>query len=491
MILLLLLLAASPAALPPINTLTRTTGALQLYVDPLGSDSKECTSTGTSACLTVQGAVNRCPKGLRHGCKVSVASGTFSSFIVSGFIPDFGYQTATSGVVVEGTLSNSTLATGSATGTATAVAANSTSTFSTLTDSGANWTTNDLQGRFLVITGGTGTGQSRVIASNTATAITIAGTWTSTLPVAGSVYAIQDSVSDIATCGIPPPVPGQVPVSTASYAIRVQGNAAGMAVILRNLKVSAACNFAIYQADAALMIVTRTQITETAGTASHIAYGGPTQIDNIVSKYSSTSGSHITGGGIVSFSFSPSQPGAITNPSAAAPCGGSIQNSLFVNGLQAISLRNCTGSQNLIGLQINNVNTTGISVSGTAINNFQGIQISCTSNTSAIAFGVFSSSTGAYLTPDHVVVSGCNTTISASGPGTYIDTTNAVTSTGGVTGIKATNGALVTLNGNGNTFTVSGDQILLDGSVTETITNISATSCKAGVAGWGTRVCKI
>lgn len=71
-----------------------------------------------------------------------------------------------------------------ATGTATAGAA------STLTNSAKNWTVNQWANYQVRITAGTGAGQIRTIASNTATALTVGSAWT-TAPDATSVYAIE------------------------------------------------------------------------------------------------------------------------------------------------------------------------------------------------------------------------------------------------------------------------------------------------------------
>jgi hypothetical protein len=70
-----------------------------------------------------------------------------------------------------------------ATGTATAGAG------STLTNSGKSWTTNQWTNYMVRITGGTGIGQTRVIASNTGTVLTVSSAWT-TNPDATSTYEI-------------------------------------------------------------------------------------------------------------------------------------------------------------------------------------------------------------------------------------------------------------------------------------------------------------
>jgi hypothetical protein len=62
---------------------------------------------------------------------------------------------------------------------------------STITDTGESWTTNEWAGKVVMITQGTGAGQIREIASNTATEITVTEAW-STAPDSTSYYVICD-----------------------------------------------------------------------------------------------------------------------------------------------------------------------------------------------------------------------------------------------------------------------------------------------------------
>ncbi len=174
------------------RTTGTATGALTFYVDPTGNDANQCTSTGTAACLTIQGAVNKVPKLLQDLITINVAAGSYAGFIVSGFTMNPAVQ-KTGGIFINGTLATVTPATGPGTGTATAGTAGTNTTYGTLTDSTQTWTVNDLRGKWVTITGGTGSGQIKVITSNTATAITIAGTWTA--PTGTSTYAIQSPAS--------------------------------------------------------------------------------------------------------------------------------------------------------------------------------------------------------------------------------------------------------------------------------------------------------
>ena len=80
-----------------------------------------------------------------------------------------------------------------------------TATASTLTDPNASWLNNQWSGNRVVITAGTGTGQTRVIASNTVNQITLTQTW-ATIPNGTSTYEIRfnDAVRvDTTAQGVP------------------------------------------------------------------------------------------------------------------------------------------------------------------------------------------------------------------------------------------------------------------------------------------------
>lgn len=95
------------------------------------------------------------------------------------------------------------------TGTATAGSA------TTITDSGATgWVTNGFQGGTVLITAGTGIGQSRAVVSNTATAITVA-TWTTT-PDATSVYMVYKPATSFFVNGAGTSATAVSPASVAS-----------------------------------------------------------------------------------------------------------------------------------------------------------------------------------------------------------------------------------------------------------------------------------
>lgn len=206
-----------------------TCAALTLFVDgTLGSDSNQCTAAGASACATIQGAINKIPKLIRHPVTVTVAANgsavkTYTGAQISGFSFDPATAAAGAFLEIDGTLITATgLATGTATGTATAGSAGSGATFGTMTDGTQTWTANDLKGYILEITGGTGSGQTRMISSNTGTVITIVGTW-ATAPVAGSTYAIRDYGAQITT-GINQSALSNSTAAASPAGLIIQGN---------------------------------------------------------------------------------------------------------------------------------------------------------------------------------------------------------------------------------------------------------------------------
>lgn len=192
-----------------------TFGPLDLYVETTGNDANDCQSPATP-CLTIQGALEKVPKRIRHPVNITVGQGTFAGAVIDSFEIEGGTPPSyTSGawLKLQGILINFTPATGSATGTATGGTSGSGSTFGTLVDSSQTWTPNNLRGRLVEITGGPGAGQIFPIASNTATTITVCGVWEA--PAAGSTYAIRDWGTTINTVVLRPPGPfGGLPSSS-------------------------------------------------------------------------------------------------------------------------------------------------------------------------------------------------------------------------------------------------------------------------------------
>src|SRR5262249_38054439 len=151
------------------------------------------------------------------------------------------------------------------TGTATGGSAGSGSTFGTLTDSGQAWTTNNLRGRFVSITGGTGNGQFFVIDSNTATQLTIVGTWTA--PTGTSTYAIQDSSVTINTSctSTGTGIAASTPNLATIFIIDNSENLGAGAIAFRNMNIAAPAR-AFFISDSSRITLTQMQVNTASTT---------------------------------------------------------------------------------------------------------------------------------------------------------------------------------------------------------------------------------
>lgn len=168
----------------------QTYSTLTYYVDPTGADTNACTASGTAACATVTGALNKVPLHLNNNVTINVANGTYTDTVV---ISNFSFRGASTVTLsITGSLTGFTVATGTNTGSITAFSdqPDTGSSLGTLTDSGQSWTVNDLKGRFIEITSGAQSGAVRPIINNTATAVSFAGSF-ATDPIIGVTYRIS------------------------------------------------------------------------------------------------------------------------------------------------------------------------------------------------------------------------------------------------------------------------------------------------------------
>lgn len=172
----------------------QTYAAMTLYVDPTGSDSNACTASGTSACLTLGGALLKVPIHIRHLVTINVATGTYTEvFRVQGFfIEGANGAASTAALTITGTQAAFTVATGSNSGTVSSYTNTSTTdgAHALLNDATQTWTVNDLRGRYVTVTSGSGSGEYHLITSNTATQLSLAAPFTAA-PTGASVYAIR------------------------------------------------------------------------------------------------------------------------------------------------------------------------------------------------------------------------------------------------------------------------------------------------------------
>jgi len=184
-------LITTRAHLANASSPTYTMADLHLYVDARwGRDSNDC-ETEATACPTIQEAVDKVPKLLRHIVTISVASGNYAGFVLEGFQvnPSFRAGGLGAGLIIQGHTKR--LATGTTTKPCNGGGYRpaevrapqqlifDTNVHSTLTDSTQTWIPNDskLRGRKLCLTSGVAEGECLAIEDNTAHEITLAGYW--------------------------------------------------------------------------------------------------------------------------------------------------------------------------------------------------------------------------------------------------------------------------------------------------------------------------
>lgn len=160
-----------------------TTEPITMYVETTGSDtSGDGLSVGT-AFKTIGHALAVLPKNIKDNVTINVGEGNFDGFMITNFsIDQNAYLT------VQGRMGTILPATGTSSGTADAAGGST----SLLVDSGQTWTVNNLRGSFLHI----GT-EYRPIMDNTATSITVVGTFSATCN--NKAYTIEEPKTVINT----------------------------------------------------------------------------------------------------------------------------------------------------------------------------------------------------------------------------------------------------------------------------------------------------
>lgn len=173
---------------------TKVNADTAFYVDGTnGIDSPEKGfGTGTNAFKTIQYAIDQIPGTVGGNIIINISNETYAE---QGIIFKSKAVTGNYSLTLQGTLpAASSSGTGSSATQLVMGAAGAGLTKATFTDSTKVWTTNAYQRMLLIITGGAGSGQERIIYSNTATTLKLVGGW-DVLPNATSTYAIYDFMS--------------------------------------------------------------------------------------------------------------------------------------------------------------------------------------------------------------------------------------------------------------------------------------------------------
>ncbi len=448
------------------SVISPTDGGWTLYVNGgSGSDSNaSCFATGAGACATIQSAMNRIPKYLRYQATINVAAGNYAGFTVSGFVIDPGFQRATAGILIDGALANVTPTTGSATGTATGGTAGTAPGFGTLIDSGATWTVNDaaIVGKFLLITGGTGSGQQKVIISNTATTLTIAGAWTATTGT--STYAIQSPsvIITSAAAAIPKPQTG---TEIAAAGIQILDNVTGASrIAIRNIAISLTATAGI--------IATSGGVVEGIGVLTSTTTGNGFLINkNSVGTLTACSATNTTFG--TGFNTS----GAEVNVAASYFATGTTGGAIVVGGGGRLILSG-TLMKGQAGLTLG----SGASAQLTSAN-----QVDCLSAATSYGFSIggsiaaqTTSGTNAFNSLNIIAsssVTNCSYGLSAVGAsGITVSSTTVISGNALIYGVSAVGGASVTLPTAAATITgVTAETAVDNGVATATLASYAAS----------------
>lgn len=437
-----------------------TQGSLALFVDgALGNDSNACTASGASACLTIQGAIDKIPFLVQHPVTVDIAAGSYGGFAIQNksFV---AAVTATGAYInVRGAAQiNVVPATGSATGTIASVTTDAVG-FHVVTVTAAGWTVNDFTGRFLTLTGGSGSGQICPIISNTATTITVSCTF-SPAPVGLSTTFAVTSPSVSVTTSI------NLPASADSAA----GGATGMSV----------SQLHVPRGNAAYLNVQDIEFTGAFRSINAIG-SGPFQLVRIRAAPTNQNSLGVAGLSMVNVSkcaFISGSGTAIFQLTATAPQASRIvlTNSVVTSSSAAgtIDVGSQSGGLSVVSSELATTAASGVVVldDGAGANlAFVTSRIRCDSTTGTIGVwvvgsgtqGVGSTPSGANFTSGAGVVTGCATGMLAAGVGKNVSVASTWTFLSNTLALSVTGGGKAMFTTAVPTFTTNTTDISVDG----------------------------
>lgn len=216
-----------------------------------------------NAFSTIQRAIDAIPGTVNCNTNIKVSGETHTAkFIVQGKAYSGNYS-----ITIEGSM-GSALSSGASTGANVNYSmggAGSGAVQATLNDTGKAWGVNAYQNKMVVVTGGTGSGQRRIIDSNTATQFVIAGVW-DTLPDNTSTYKIIDWATTLDLSAS----------STDSYTMELIGQ---QNIVLKNLNIIEWVEYGIYAHDYSSLSVFNCRFGRSRAGAS----SGAVQIENYTS----------------------------------------------------------------------------------------------------------------------------------------------------------------------------------------------------------------
>lgn len=436
-----------------------TSGAMNLCVDAstsASSDSLSCLC-GQSACRTINGAMSKIPFEVRHPVTVSIDGGNYGGFTLANHV--FNPADAGTGayISIAGQVGAFAVATGLADGGVTSVSTDAVG-FHVVTDSNNAFTSNDLSSRFLTLTSGTGAGQTLPIISNTATAITVSGTF-SPAPVAGTVYAITtpatkltSAVNQSATFGTAAGTGAAVVLAE----LNAQRGGSAITVNLQDFEVSGSiAGVRTTNAPGSTQLL-RARIAPTNQTGVLVTGAVNLTLSRSVLSTGSSSGlvagnADLSSSGAVLFSStfmtSSSSNGVVT--SATFPAGPFIR---------------------LVSSETVNTSGSGVVVSGVGgplWGQMSGGRLRCTTATTSVGLRVVN--TNGALGRFHVTgttpsIEGCATGVRADGEGQSLLVNGNATLLSNTLAVNATGGARVVFQTSVPTFTTNTTDLSVDGT---------------------------
>jgi hypothetical protein len=444
-----------------------TKAAVALYVDAsLGSDANGCTASGASACATIQAAIDKVPKKVYHPVTIDVAAGNYAGFYLNGFVVDgarAGVQATGAYIAVRGTWVAATGVSGTLSGTVTSATTGSaaSTSWSTMTLTGAGWTTDQLQGKFVHIVTGTGSGQYRVIQSNSATVLTLPGSWTA--PSASSTFEIIEPGSVINTLVT---FPANYDIaSTASISAILVANTFSATrpdeVTIENFKLSSTTASAVrvYNSQVKLR---RMWFAPTTGAAYRLGGAGigPATVTWEDSYYGASgvnTGLYSASGDVTSLT--------LTRDVVTASLGSFVNQSAISNSALYVGtsyFKNFSGGMTLVNASV-------------GVARFTASIYDCVDNTSSNGFFTSNGHEALFsLAISSSSVSNCKTVVGAGARGVSVEAVSA-SGTGNATVYNATKGGRIKVD---SASTMTGTTEISVDAVTETLTNMRANSPK-------------
>lgn len=172
------------------RVVSETTNDIILYVTTTGKDTNDCLTILT-ACATVQSAIDRVPKFVRHKVTINVGAGDFTAFAVTGYVFGNWYNSSSATdyqfqIIGANPINYTPVGGGTGSGTSTG------GTTNTLIDAGQGWAVNALRGKLVYVNS-----TWFVVRKNDATSLETIGVSGSTM--SGKAYVIQDWATVINT----------------------------------------------------------------------------------------------------------------------------------------------------------------------------------------------------------------------------------------------------------------------------------------------------